>query len=86
MLVELKLTSILLYRNPLNAFLIEVPNEAQVERIDMEIPNGPKLKGYIYIYIYLSMGFDNYPVQQFIRLPLKANLLIYLITLTLSLN
>ena len=47
--VELKLTSILLYRNPLNAFLIEVPNEAQVERIDMEIPNGPKLKGYIYI-------------------------------------
>ena len=52
--VELKLTSILLYRNPLNAFLIEVPNEAQVERIDMEIPNGPKLKGYIYIYIFFD--------------------------------
>ena len=54
MLVELKLTSILLYRNPLNAFLIEVPNEAQVERIDIEIPNGPKLKGYIYIYILIG--------------------------------
>ena len=57
MLVELKLTSILLYRNPLNAFLIEVPNEAQVERIDIEIPNGPKLKGYIFFFLIGNQKF-----------------------------